>query len=206
MRDYEPYFTQDGSIGLYSYSDKDVFHSKFGALTEAWEKFVIPSGLSDIDKNNIRVLDICYGIGYNTKALMSFYIQNYKINKKNFLKKIFIKTYNIVSICDNKLFNRKIKKLSLSNDAIDGNKKIFIDCLEINHELVELSPFFKTVKTADEIFNKFIPPIFDCFEFYNNLKLSFNKFYTNIRLKNKNEINELLDIKFNEMKIDKEYK
>lgn len=206
MRDYEPYFTQDGSIGLYSYSDKDVFHSKFGALTEAWEKFIIPSGLSDIDKNNIRVLDICYGIGYNTKALMSFYIQNYKNKKKNFLKRIFIKMYNIASICINKLIRRKQKKLLISNDTIDDNKKIFIDCLEINSELVELSPFFKTIKTADEIFDKFIPSIFDCFEFYNNLKISFNRFYTNIRLKNRKEINELLDIKFNEMKIDKEYK
>ena len=43
MRDYEPYYTEDGSIGLYSYADKDVFHSKYGALTEAWEKFVIKS-------------------------------------------------------------------------------------------------------------------------------------------------------------------
>ena len=40
-RDYEFYYTQDGSIGLYSYADDDVYHSKFGALTEAWEKFVI---------------------------------------------------------------------------------------------------------------------------------------------------------------------
>ena len=48
MRDYEPYYTEDGSIGLYSYADKDVYHSKFGALTEAWEKFVLPSGIDNM--------------------------------------------------------------------------------------------------------------------------------------------------------------
>ena len=81
MRDYEPYYTEDGSIGLYSYADKDVYHSKYGALTEAWEKFVIPSGINVLlkKKNNINVLDVCYGIGYNTKALMSFVIDKNKV-------------------------------------------------------------------------------------------------------------------------------
>ena len=76
MRDYEFYYTQDGSIGLYSYTNSDVYHSKFGALTEAWEKFVLPSGIDKLinTKENINVLDICYGVGYNTKALMSYVI------------------------------------------------------------------------------------------------------------------------------------
>ena len=79
-REYEPYYTEDGSIGLYSYAEHDVYHSKFGALTEAWEKFVIPSGIEELlnKKNNINVLDVCYGIGYNTKALMSYVIQKSK--------------------------------------------------------------------------------------------------------------------------------
>ena len=82
MRDYEPYYTEDGSIGLYSYADKDVYHSKYGALTEAWEKFVLPSNIPELlesSKAEINVLDVCYGIGYNSKALMS-----YVINKENF--------------------------------------------------------------------------------------------------------------------------
>ena len=78
MRDYEPYYTEDGSIGLYSFADKDVYHSKFGALTEAWEKFILPSGLDKNNNSEIKVLDVCYGIGYNSKALMSFFI-----NKNN---------------------------------------------------------------------------------------------------------------------------
>ena len=48
MKDYEFYYTQDGSIGLYSHADEDVYHSKYGALTEAWEKFILPSGLDKL--------------------------------------------------------------------------------------------------------------------------------------------------------------
>ena len=91
MRDYEFYYTQDGSVGLYSYADDDVYHSKFGALTEAWEKFVIPSGIANkINKvDEIKVLDVCYGIGYNTKSLMSYVINSDKkfLIRKKSLKK-----------------------------------------------------------------------------------------------------------------------
>ena len=96
MRDYEPYYTEDGYIGLYSFACKDVYHAKFGALTEAWEKFILPSGLEKNNNSEIKVLDVCYGIGYNTKALMSFFINKNKIYKKNFLQKTFSQIYNIV--------------------------------------------------------------------------------------------------------------
>ena len=124
MRGYEPYYTEDGSIGLYSHADKDVYHSKFGALTEAWEKFVLPSGIDDIlnIKQNINVLDICYGIGYNTKALMSYVIDK---NKNEILyKNIFCKLFNIVSRYTNNLIN-KIKRLFTRIDTIyNADEKI----------------------------------------------------------------------------------
>ena len=113
MRDYEPYYTEDGSIGLYSYADNDVYHSKFGALTEAWEKFVIPSEKILTQKDNIKVLDVCFGIGYNTKALMSFVINKNKKIKKNFFSKIKNKKLKInngiVSIDTNNINNWCIK-------------------------------------------------------------------------------------------------
>ena len=78
MSEYRPYLTDDGSIGLFSGDVNDVFHSRYGALSEAYEKFIIPADINYyISKNNsIKVLDICYGIGYNTKALINFLIRN----------------------------------------------------------------------------------------------------------------------------------
>ena len=43
MKDFEGFFTLDGSVGLYSENDNDVYHSVYGALTEAYEKFILPS-------------------------------------------------------------------------------------------------------------------------------------------------------------------
>ncbi len=211
MRDYEPYYTEDGSIGLYSFADKDVYHSKFGAITEAWEKFVLPSGIEKMlnKKQEINVLDICYGIGYNTKALMSFVINKNINNIKN--KKISDKLRNIVSIYNNNKSDKKNKKISLHNDTIHDNNtvnlsRINIDCMDINEELLKLSPLFKTIKTPGEVYEEIVPGIFSCFDSYYKLK----KIYENIARifypKNRKEITELLDLKFKNMHINKEYK
>ena len=69
--------TDDGSFTLSSGERNDqseTLHSTFGARTEAFEKFVIPSKLLEkADTNNvIKVLDICSGIGYNVSALLDY--------------------------------------------------------------------------------------------------------------------------------------
>ena len=208
MRDYEPYYTEDGSIGLYSFADKDVYHSKFGALTEAWEKFILPSGLEKNNNSEIKVLDVCYGIGYNSKDLISFFINKNKIYKKNFFQKTFSKIYNIVSKYTNKISNKNCSELSTYNESKQGNKNqtLKIDCLEINKEIVELSPLFKTIKTPDEIYTNFVPQFLDCFDSYYKLKDLFSDLMSYFLPKNRKEINELLDIKFRNMHIEKEYK
>ena len=129
MRDYEFYYTQDGSIGLYSYADNDVYHSKFGAVTEAWEKFIIPSGvIKRINtRQNIKILDVCYGIGYNTKALMSFVI--------NHNEKILIKE-NFFNIFLKKIKNRNLNKI-VNKDKKDMAGGIYITT-EILSEIQEL--------------------------------------------------------------------
>ena len=211
MRDYEPYYTEDGSIGLYSYADKDVYHSKFGALTEAWEKFVLPSGIENLlnSKAEINVLDLCYGIGYNTKALMSFIIDK---NRNKILKKnIFQKISNFVSIHTNKILNKKNKKLSSCYETIyDDNlfklPLIKIDCMEKNEELVKLSPFFKTIKTPGEVYETLVPNILSCFDTYYSAKKIFENVTGIFFPKNTKYINELLELKFKNMHIDKSYK
>ena len=62
------FLTQDGSVGLYNEDLDDVYHSKFGAKKEAFEKFIQP--VLNIKKPGI--LDICYGIGYNTKTALKY--------------------------------------------------------------------------------------------------------------------------------------
>ena len=211
MRDYEPYFTEDGSVGLYSYADNDVYHSKFGALTEAWEKFVLPSQLDTLNINNLKVLDICYGIGYNTKSLMSFLINDIekksKIKRKIKLKKIIDKVLNIVTIGTNNQKKAK-EELLVYNDTIEDDNNILfsIDCLDINDEIIKLSPLFKTLKTPEEIYDNIVPKIFKRFKLYYKLQEYFINLASRFYPKNKRDINELLDLKFKNMHIEKEYR
>ena len=43
MYELYPYFTNDGSVGLFSPEADDIYHSTYGALTEAYEKFIFPA-------------------------------------------------------------------------------------------------------------------------------------------------------------------
>ncbi len=91
MYEIHPYFTNDGSVGLFSPEADDIYHSTYGALAEAYEKFVLPAELEKYFQNNsqIKVLDICYGIGYNTKSFLNFLLEKNIINFQNKnLKKI----------------------------------------------------------------------------------------------------------------------
>lgn len=62
--------TDDESIGIYSESANDILHSRTGALREANEKFVDPALVLLSKKNDLKILDICTGAGYNLKAVI----------------------------------------------------------------------------------------------------------------------------------------
>lgn len=84
-----PFVTNDGSMGLYSPEDNDIYHSVLGAATEAYEKFILPSDVLSFLKSHdkIKVLDICFGIGYNSKSFLNFIFQNKKLSEKIFSNK-----------------------------------------------------------------------------------------------------------------------
>lgn len=65
--------TEDGSYTLNSNEvsgKSETMHTHHGAITESMEKFVKPSLLKN--KKNIKVLDICCGLGYNAAALIDY--------------------------------------------------------------------------------------------------------------------------------------
>ena len=65
-------FTADGSFSLHSEIFAECFHSSVGALEEANSKFVFPAQLDRFSRGRcLRVLDVCFGLGYNTAALMT---------------------------------------------------------------------------------------------------------------------------------------
>ncbi len=73
--------TQDGTTTLYSAEFDECYHStKDGALQESLKKHIIPASKLT-DKEYLTILDICFGLGYNTLTTLYYYKQNYP-NKK----------------------------------------------------------------------------------------------------------------------------
>lgn len=173
MTDFHPYFTHDGSVGLYSPQFNDIYHSATGALTEAYEKFIYPSDIESLmSKESIKVLDICYGIGYNSKSFLNYILENFC--QKNFSKNSFSTNSHIASIDTDKINKGNITNCigevygdNISTNSVDkissksnqcsvsihGDKvlpKIYIKAVDFDKFLSQLSPFIKTgVKKID---------------------------------------------------------
>lgn len=78
MTEFTPKITQDGSHTFFSPEFNEAFHSHYGARQEADQKFLEPSLLLtkvDPDKQksstSLRLLDICYGLGYNSASALA---------------------------------------------------------------------------------------------------------------------------------------
>ena len=156
MYEFHPYFTNDGSVGLYNKDFDDIYHSAKGALTEAYEKFIQPVDYNNLLlKDTIKVLDICYGIGYNTKAFLNFILNIFILKNFDLKNPLFEAIYtnkifqdfpnNIESIYDNNICS-KISVTAIDNDKILGflspfvttcNKKLRNDNLNFKYKNLE---------------------------------------------------------------------
>ncbi|MDM3843833.1 MAG: MnmC family methyltransferase [Aphanizomenon gracile PMC638.10] len=66
-----PQQTQDGSFTFFSTEFNEAFHSHYGAKQESLLKFAIPTRLPVLAETGfVRLLDICYGLGYNTATAL----------------------------------------------------------------------------------------------------------------------------------------
>lgn len=73
--------TKDGSYTLSSPHFDECYHSVHdGALNETLQKHIIPAS-KYCSKDNVTVLDICFGLGLNTFATI-YYMQKKRIDKK----------------------------------------------------------------------------------------------------------------------------
>lgn len=183
MYELYPYFTNDGSVGLYSAQSDDIYHSTYGALSESWQKFIIPSKLEEYIKSHdeVKILDICYGIGYNTKTALQVFINNFLENNNNLSK---INNKNIQH-------NEAIYTDNISSCV--SNKKILIDAVDTDKTLMSLSPFISTGIKHKYFYNKYIVDKY--FEQNNKLlkikkisKLKFKFCSKSFRLKNETQI------------------
>lgn len=154
MYEIYPYFTNDGSVGLFNPEVQDIYHSTYGALSEAYEKFILPAELNEFFKshNQIKILDICFGIGYNSKSFLNFLIEKSflishiaSIDTNNTNKTKFNNCYND-KLYANNISKNKPKKFS--NELIYSNN---ISEVSLSHHKTQTNETIHSNK-SDKIF------------------------------------------------------
>ncbi|WP_324172100.1 tRNA (5-methylaminomethyl-2-thiouridine)(34)-methyltransferase MnmD [Sulfurimonas sp.] len=76
--------SKDGTYTAYSKEYDEHYHStEDGALNESLLKHVLPAFSEVKDKDEINILDICYGLGFNTLATLYYHKKNSLTSKLN---------------------------------------------------------------------------------------------------------------------------
>lgn len=133
---YNDYFvlTDDGS---YSINSKEInhkietLHTSTGAISESFEKFIKPMKF-DYD-NDIAILDICAGIGYNTSAAIADFMKN---NNDSNLTIDMVEISKATLACG-LLVPSPIKEHDITKKAIE-NELIRQDYATLNLETTEI--------------------------------------------------------------------
>ena len=158
--------TDDGSYSIKSrkINNKiETLHTKTGAITESFEKFIKPLKLNYDE--DIAILDICGGLGYNSSAAIDNHIKNsnsslkidmIEISKATLACGLFtpspIKSHNITKkAIEDKLISEDYLKLTLENTEIPNNidfniftcdaRKIIQKLKKNTYDAIFLDPF-----------------------------------------------------------------
>jgi len=121
--------TRDGSYSLRSTFFKENFHSLLGALEETKIKFTAPSELQRFKGKSINVLDICFGLGYNSASLF-----NELIKQKSYLNWYALEIdnkpleYALTNKSFKKLWAQKVKTIFESLYRNDFFEDQFFNC------------------------------------------------------------------------------
>jgi len=132
----EKIITKDKSITYYNEEYNEQYHSISGAKEESNKKFVLPC--EDIIKTStdLVVLDICFGLGYNSAAFIDYMFKNYP-NKK----------FKIIGL-ENDL--EILKKIKENNESGFEN----YDCIKDKKNIkIILGNALETIKQLNEKFD-----------------------------------------------------
>lgn len=149
--------TKDNSITFFNKEFKENLHPESGAIESVYKRYIDHLNLKD----NIKVLDIGFGIGYISLIILS------KVNA------------NIIALEKNKECIEMMKKLDLPSNLKEAHEKL-------KKTNILLGDATKTIKSLDK---KFDLIILDAFSPINNPELYSPKFLAQLKEKmNKDSI------------------
>jgi tRNA U34 5-methylaminomethyl-2-thiouridine-forming methyltransferase MnmC len=144
--------TDDGTITLKNDKYNECYHSIEGAVTETLYKHIYPA-FGVVDKKEIKILDICFGLGYNTFLA----ILNRPINSK---LKIYSPEFDgklVKSLKDFK-YPQEFEKIKYIIDAIAEKGFYKDEWVEVEVFVGDAREYIKKLDKIDIVFQDAFSP------------------------------------------------
>ena len=137
--------TKDGSNTLFSKLYNQHYHNPDdGAINEALSKHIIPTFTFHKDKFELNILDICFGIGYNTFSTIYYCIQNNLDVKLNFYSPEL--DGNLVKSLENFQFPKEFDNIKHIIDSIAKTFKYEDEKIKIEVFIGNARDYIKSLK------------------------------------------------------------
>ena len=176
MIKYQKIKTKDNTFTLKNLEYNECYHSSEGALKETFYKHVSVALelMNDIDDEEIRILDICFGLGYNTFVT----ILNRPKNKK---LKIFSPELDLELIKSLKNFEypKEFEKIRHVINSISENLYYKDDFVEIEVANMNAREYIKKLENIhfvyQDAFSPKVNPELWSIEYFRDIKKILNK-------------------------------
>lgn len=139
--------TKDNSVTFYNEEYGETYHSVTGAVEEAYKKFAEPALEAVKAKSEVKILDVCFGLGYNSAAAID------RILEHNIRAGI-----TIIGLEKDKKILEKIKEVQpgimsyhVIQDTIENKNKYDRDGVKVNIKLGDALRTIKKVKGKFDI-------------------------------------------------------
>ncbi len=173
---YQKVKTKDNTFTLKSLKYNECYHSNEGALKETYHKHVKVALdlMNDIKEKEIRILDICFGLGYNTFVT----ILNRPENKK---LKIFSPELDLELIKSLKNFSypKEFEKIKNIIEKISKNCYYKDDFIEIEVANINAREYIKNLENIHFVYQDAFSPKVNrelwTMEYFSDIKKILNK-------------------------------
>jgi tRNA U34 5-methylaminomethyl-2-thiouridine-forming methyltransferase MnmC len=146
-----PIQTIDGSNTLFSTKYNQHFHDlKTGAIKESLNKHVIPALTLKKDLKKLKILDICFGIGYNTFSTIYYILENHL--------DISIEVYSpeldeeLIKSLDKFTFPKEFEKIQHIINSIAKNFSYEDEKIKIEVFIGDARKYIKTLNDIDIVY------------------------------------------------------
>ncbi|NVJ54461.1 MAG: hypothetical protein HWD90_12275 [Campylobacteraceae bacterium] len=143
--------TNDNSNTLYSSKYNQHFHDiKTGAIQESLTKHVIPAFDFHKEKKHLRILDICFGLGYNTFSTINYVLEN-TLDKKLEIFSPELDNELVESLKEFE-FPKEFEKISHIIKELLETKKYKDENIQIELFIGDAREYIKTLENLDIVY------------------------------------------------------